>query len=249
MPIQDEVPDYPLFGIQEADTFISNYTQIEHELHTDFISNLNENQTLTLGNSGENLILITPSSSVVFPKSFYITGTSFCLSTSGTLQSINTSGDLINYQPIYKKGQIATFSPLHQTQEVLNIGTSGQILTVDTSVDLGLKWEEKSKSLLAFSNEATFITNSSIEVPFISLGSTASYKSGDYIIYYDFSLENKNHIINIYINGNSIYLQNLSGFIPYTLLVDGTLTIQAKIKRKNCKSTITILNSRLSLWK
>jgi len=148
-PIQDIAED-DLLGTGINDTNVSNYSQVEKEFFTDKISNLNVGYPLTLGNSGVNNIEIT-TSGPLFSRGFHInrsmsvspgsSQSNFYISTTNNLfQSINTTGNITTYQPIVSTGQLTSFSTSSQTQSALAAGTTGWILSSDTSADLGLSW-------------------------------------------------------------------------------------------------------------
>jgi hypothetical protein len=264
-PIQDLAED-DFMGTRINDTTVSNYMQVEHEFYADNITNLNAEYPITIGNSGIDNLLITITGPVI-SKNLYINhGTTeivpgisqsnfYITTTSGLLQSINTTGKITTYQPINDIGQLVTFSNSLQTQVPLNLGSSGYVLMSKPDEDLGLKWTQlgtiaNGRTLLNYINNTDkFITNSVNFVPYISLGTTEVFPTGNYYVLYDFTLLTDTDIrITINAETYDVISPKNSGFLLYSLPIDSVITIQTYIKVP-CKSkNVTVSRGQLILY-
>ena len=247
-PIQN-IAENMFLGTRINDTTISNYVQAELRLYSDNIQNLNAGYPLTIGNSGVDNLYIT-STGPVISNGFYmdhsvtaplfpgISQTNFYISTTDSLlQSINVTGFVTTYQPIYEYGQIASYSTSSLTQSPLSLGITGQVLTVDTSTELGIKWTAlnsiaNGRNLLSFiDNTDTFITNSNTNVNYISLGTTEVLPTGEYYLTYDITCnDDPGNVITIDINAESYVITNKSGVLMYTNASPSSIIAQAYVK-------------------
>lgn len=66
----------------------------------------------------------------------------FVDSVDSKFKSVDSSGNITTYQPLTTLGDLSTFSSILDTQVRIPVGTSDQVLTVDTSSPYGISWKD-----------------------------------------------------------------------------------------------------------